>query len=272
MQPTTDLWPSQARHWHLLGPPLRPSRDDVAIVEGVVRALLATPRVLLLGVTPELATLAWPPGTELAAVDRCAGMIGAVWPSSGTPAGARAVQGDWRALPIDDASVDLVLGDAVMTLLAFPHDTEALFTEVHRVLRPEGRFVVRALVPHGTREDVSGVSRDLLAGRIGSLHAFKVRLLMALHPSPEQGTRLADAWDAWQAVAPDPRALATELGWKLEALATIAVYRDSPVVYAFPTVEELDVIARRAHLARDAVQVPRYELGDRCPTITWRKR
>jgi len=137
---------------------------------------------------------------------------------------------------------------------------------------PEGRFVVRALVPHGTREDVSGVSRDLLAGRIGSLHAFKVRLLMALHPSPEQGTRLADAWDAWQAVAPDPRALATELGWKLEALATIAVYRDSPVVYAFPTVEELDVIARRAHLARDAVQVPRYELGDRCPTITWRKR
>ena len=70
MQPTTDSLALQARHWNLLGPPLRPSRDDVAILEGVVQSLHTAPRVLLLGVTPELATLAWPAGTELVAVDR----------------------------------------------------------------------------------------------------------------------------------------------------------------------------------------------------------
>ncbi len=266
-------WPSHARRWDLLGPPLRPSPEDVAVVASIAREPWVTPpRVVLLGVTPELATLAWPAGTELVAVDRCDTMIASVWPSSGKPAGAKAVLGEWSALPLEAGSVDLVLGDAVTTVLSYPHAHASVFTEVARVLRVGGRFVTRALVPPASREDVCAIASDLASGRVGSLNALKVRLLMALSAPPDHAVRLADTWDAWREMVSDPIALFAKLGWNPEALSTIDVYRDSPTTYAFASIDELDAIARDAGLCDRAVHTPRYELGDRCPTITWRKR
>ena len=65
-------WPSMARAWQRAGSPLRPSPEDVA---GYTRAiqdwidLHGAPRVLLLGVTPEIYRLPWPAGHDLLAVD-----------------------------------------------------------------------------------------------------------------------------------------------------------------------------------------------------------
>ena len=85
-------WAKVARNWKLLGPPLRPSQEDVRFSEeavGAWRGQGAPPRVLLLGVTPELYALPWREGTDFLAVDRTMEAIEAVWPGPRTPSGAR---------------------------------------------------------------------------------------------------------------------------------------------------------------------------------------
>ena len=77
------IWPRHAGQWQRVGPPLRPGPDDVRHIEACIaawssRQRRAAPRALLLGVTPELATLNWPDGTALLAVDRALPMIHAV--------------------------------------------------------------------------------------------------------------------------------------------------------------------------------------------------
>lgn len=79
-----DHWPRHARQWALVGPPLRPGPDDVAATERAVAAWSAgegrAPRALVLGVTPELVTMAWPAGARVLAVDRSAAVIDAILP------------------------------------------------------------------------------------------------------------------------------------------------------------------------------------------------
>ena len=67
-----DHWNQHAQQWQFVGPPLRPTREDVDLFvrlvdEGLPRARGLPPRAALLGVTPELATMPWPEGTRLAA-------------------------------------------------------------------------------------------------------------------------------------------------------------------------------------------------------------
>jgi len=70
-----------------VGAPLRPSRQDIDLLQRFVAekhdlAACASPRVVLLGVTPEIATMRWPPETCLLAVDRHLGMIENIWPGN----------------------------------------------------------------------------------------------------------------------------------------------------------------------------------------------
>lgn len=70
-------------------------------------------------------------------------------------------EGRAEALPIDDASVDLAISNGVLNLVP---DKLRAYQEIHRVLRPGGRFqvadiVVEKPIPEGTRRDV-----DLWAG------------------------------------------------------------------------------------------------------------
>jgi SAM-dependent methyltransferase len=223
-------------------------------------------RALILGVTPELATLPWPADTTLLAVDRSPDMIRAVWPSAGLPAGATAICGDWRSLPLGAGAVDLLAGDGASVVLAYPDELRALSAEARRVLAADGRLVLRAFVQPEAREDLAAVGAALRAGHLGSFHAFKWRLAMALQPSTERGVRLADIWNACGDLCPDRAALAAATGWPLETIATLDAYRGVTATYAFPTLAEL-----RAVLAADflelACHTPAYELGERCPTL-----
>jgi SAM-dependent methyltransferase len=263
-------WATHARHWGLLGPPLRPSPEDIATIERVARGVNAR-RALLLGVTPEIATCAWPDRAELVAVDSSEAMIASVWPAPSVRARARALKGDWRALPIDDRSVDFVVGDGVFTVLDYPAGARSLFAESDRVLAKGGHLVVRAFVSPATREDPRAIVDDLRSGRIHGFHAFRWRLAMALQASTEAGAKVADVWRTWHELVPDPRATFATLGWSETLLETIDVYRDSPVTYWFPSIEEL------AHLASSrfdhaSTHLQRYELGERCPTLVFRAK
>lgn len=253
-----DHWPTHARGWGLVGPPLRPCPEDVGIVEREVAAL-ETPRALLLGVTPELATLAWPAGTRLLAVDRSVAMVETVFPRTGTPPGATAQVGEWTALPIPPASIDVAVGDGCLVNLAYPAGYRPFFDELHRVLVPGGRLILRLFAAPEPLEPLAAVTSA------GNLHALKWRIAMAIQ-RPDHNVRVADILAAFEELVPDRDALARATGWSRAVIDTIDVYRGSTLEYSFPTLAEVRAAIAERFVER-ACHVPAYELGDRCPTL-----
>lgn len=257
-------WSTHARQWSLLGPPLRPSAEDTAFVETVVGATRPR-RALVLGVTPETVRALARSGTRSVAVDVSADMIANVWPPS---PGAEALRGDWRALPLEDGSVDLVTGDGATTLLADRDDDGSLFREARRVLSDGGRLVLRVFVQGTPRETPEQVVGALVAGRIRGFHAFKWRLNASIASSAGV-VRLGDVWSAWAALVPDAGELLRRLGWSAELLRTIDVYRGSDERYSYPVEEELIAEAGEGFVL-ESRHVGAYELAERCPTLVFR--
>lgn len=269
---TTDHWNRHAQQWQWIASPLRPAPEDIAFIENAVadwhrRQPVPALHALLLGVTPEIARMPWPAGAQLVAIDRSQPMIEAVWP--GDTAARRARLGEWTQLPLADASQHVVIGDGCFVLLSYPDAWRAAIAEARRVLREDGAFIMRFFTRPETRESLDEIIGDLTNGRIGNFHVFKWRLAMALHGALEDGVRLADIWDAWRAAATDPDALAAQLGWPREVVHTIDNYRGVATRYTFPTLAELRAALAAAFSETDCF-LPRYELGDRCPTLVLR--
>ncbi len=139
-------WPALAAQWRWVVPPLRPAPEDLRLVEEAAREWTGrreAPRVLLLGVTPELYRLPWPEGTDFLAVDRAQAMIDAVWPG---PSDA-VLCADWLELTLPDASRDVALCDGVLNLLSYPQEQSRLARLLREALADEGLFVCRLFVP-----------------------------------------------------------------------------------------------------------------------------
>ncbi len=224
---------------------------------------IAAPRALLCGVTPEIARMRWPHGTQLTAVDRSRPMIAGVWPAPEAPGAA--VCGNWFALPLPDHSQDLLIGDGCHCLLVGRERYAAFARELRRVAAPESLLAIRYFLRPEHNETVAQVIDDLQKGRIGNFHAFKWRLAMAMHGTIEEGVRLGDVWDVWHQAVPQPDALAAQLGWSPAVVNTIQNYRGVSTCYSFPTMDEARTLIGDFRIV--AVQVPGYELGERCPTL-----
>ena len=76
---SAPFWELQSRQWAQLKAPLRPSPEDVHIVEQAIGdwrdARGRAPRALVLGSTFELAALRWPERSQVVAIDRVHGML-----------------------------------------------------------------------------------------------------------------------------------------------------------------------------------------------------
>jgi SAM-dependent methyltransferase len=205
------------------------------------------------------------------AVDHTRAMIQAVWPG---PPGS-AVVGEWTDLPVGSASCHVALCDGGMHLLDHLDGQRALAESLARVVVPGGTFVTRLFVPPAEPERPEAVLDDLLAGGVANVNLLKMRLLMSLQADPVAGVELAAAWKALNRACPDYGELARRIGWRAEDLAAVDTYRDCPIRYHFVTVEDvrrLFCVEPGGGFDLVSVDVPSYELGDRCPTVHLRRR
>ena len=263
-----DHWQGMSRVWELTGPPLRPSGEDIAFYTKAVDSWVrdrGAPRVLILGVTPELYSLPWPAGTNIMALDHTKEMIDTVWPGPRNTA----VCADWTALPLQTGSRDIVLCDGGVHLVVYPGDHRQLVRTLHRVVASGGVCIFRLFVPPRKREAVDDVLGNLLEAKIANLNILKLRLGMALQKDSSEGIELKRIWDTIHRVAPDFDRLASRIGWPMEHLLAINTYRNSPVRYYFLTPDDVCRVfcENPGGFTLETVNVPSYELGERCPTV-----
>lgn len=266
---TPGQWPLVARQWLQLGPPLRPSPLDISIVQTMIERWhdAADARYLILGVTPEYHALAHAAGGSIQAIDRTPEMIRYVWP--GLP--SQAVTGDWRRMPWLEPSFDIAVCDGGLQLVGYPEGISGLACELHRVLSPEGLFIVRLFTPPRTAETPEHVLQDLVDGHIPNLNVLKLRLGMAMQTDAEHGTALRDVWTRLNdAEGPWPE-LAQKLSWPLEHLLAIDAYRDSPARMHYFTPEQAITVFEKSGFRHLGSANADSILGDQCPTLCFRR-
>lgn len=268
-------WQALARRWSAVGSPLRPLAEDLALVAAEAAAWSAAhgraPRVLILGVTPELCRLGWPAGTTVRAADRSPDMIAAVWPG----ALDAVVCTDWRELGRfhAPASFDLVVCDGGLHLSPWPAGQARLAEVVATLLAPSGLAIFRLFSLPATRETPEAVIAALRAGAIPDMNRLKLRLGMALQASSESGVRLGDVWDRVAAAEPDLAALADRLGWAREHAEALVSYRGSDDRYHFVTTgDAVRALESAGRLRHARTHVPGYAGGEQCPTVVWERR
>jgi Methyltransferase domain len=269
-----DHWTEIARQWRQAGPPLRPSKQDLGFCIDALREWHqhggVAPRALLLGVTPDFYHLPWPEGTDILAADRSQPMIHIVWPG---PKEA-VLCADWLALALPDSSRDIVLCDGGLHLLSYPQEQQQLVRILCSLLSDKGLCIFRLFVPPKDRESPDTVLQDLLEGRISNLNILKLRLAMSLQDSAAKGVELKKIWCAIHEITSDLEGLAEKIGWPIEHVLAMNIYRDSTARYSFVTVNQAyDLFCcNSGGFKLRYVHVPSYELGERCPTIVLQRR
>lgn len=269
-------WFEHAATWDHFGPPLRPHPFDMGHVQAQVQALLSVraneaPRALLLGVTPEYALLPWPAGTAFTAVDKSLDMIQKVWPASRLSAGFKAVQGLWTDLPLGDGAVDLAMGDGISTVLPHWSFMDSILAELHRVCAPGATLILRLFVNPDVPDTLEQLMVDLETGRLQGFHAFKLRLLMLLQRSLDQGVQPREAWKMWHALRGQHAACIESRRWSTATVNTIEAYAQSNDTYWFPTqAQALSALGK--YFEPRNVHHSDVELGDRCPIFVLERR
>ena len=263
-----SVWDVHAARWHSVGPPLRPGIADLQAFQRALTNLACERehvRALLLGVTPELTGLDWPVHSELVAVDHSQAMWRRHWsPPHGIA--STMILGEWRQMPLRSESMDGVLADGSLSIQSNSNDLAELLAQLARVLRDEGRLIVRTFVRPQVRERPQQVIAALRRRECGSFDAFKWRLLMSLHRSSAEGVALNCVHRAFHRAVPDPRELSQQLGWSEDSIDTIESYRDARGRYFFPSLAQLRELLREHFVELDC-SVPDYELGSCCPLL-----
>lgn len=246
------------RRWPTLRPPLRPAPAAVAAVAQHLAGIADS--LVLLGVTPELAALP----RAMIAVDWSADMIALAWP--GDSAARRALLGDWKALPLPDASVGGAMGDGALTMLGWPDEQQRVLAELARVVRPGGRVVLRCFATPEPAEPVAAVAAAALTGAL-PFHLFKLRFNMAAaREVPALTISSATLYDRFDALLPDGPARAAT-GWSETDFAEMAAYRGSAYRHAYPTRSELLTLAREWPGTAQLIETHDYPGAEHCPLL-----
>ncbi|QPN62715.1 hypothetical protein H8F25_13725 [Synechococcus sp. CBW1004] len=261
-----------AARWQLLGPPLRPSCQDLEIISKAISRWAPPPptalRILILGVTPEYPALDLDRQVDFQALDRTRSMIEAVWPGPRESAAC----GDWCSMPWCQPLFDVALCDGGLQLLVNPSGVAAVAKELQRVMKAGGLFIVRLFCPPMPGETPEQVVSQLLAGGITNLNELKLRLNPALQLDPERGVPLASVWQYLHERLGPWSELAARLGWSLEHLQVIDAYRENNArMHFFDVSEAIRLITAASDLEHLETVTANYRMALSCPTLIFRR-
>jgi SAM-dependent methyltransferase len=267
--PNVAVWHRLSQQWDYIGPPFRPTPEDIQFALAVLNAMpnAEQPGALtsiLLGVTPELAKVL--ANTRSIEVDHSIGMINWSWMKFPRGHLASAIAAQWTDLPIRNNCIDLVLGDGCNIQLEFPGAYQTWFREMARVLRPGGKVVLRVFVSPETPEQSNAVVDDLMHRRIGNSNVLRMRLFMALQASAAKGVQVSDVSAFWTSAQIDDKFLTTKLDWPAAAIGIFEVFKNMNLQYSFPTLAQLRTVFSD-HFVELERYTPGYEIGSRCPTL-----
>lgn len=246
--------------WPTLQAPLRP---PASVATQIADALGTSPDpVLLLGVTPELAAL----DRHIVALDWNPAMIALAWP--GDSASRTAILGDWKAMPLADASVGGAMGDGAITMLGWPHEAAQLLGELARVVRPGGRIALRCFATPEGHPDVAAICAEAMSGA-RSFHAFKLRFNMAVARESDDRTVTSETlYNRFVERFPDREALAAASGWALDTITEIDAYHGSSYIHCYPSRHELgDLLAAHWPGRFAFAETAGYPIADHCPLL-----
>ncbi len=268
--PASEPWSAFARGWSRLGPPLRPGAEDLerfyrgwrdSLPNGLPGRRL---EILSLGVTPEIALYQWAPDSRLTAIDASEEMIRQVWP--GDTAERKAVHGDWLSMPVAAGAYDLVVNDAGLLLVAGAEKLRAAAAELRRVLRRDGRVVLRHFARVSPAEPLEAIAAAVTQGKLRNFNELKLRLLMAIESgNAGGGVRLTEAHECFQRLFPDRARLADQLGCDPQTVATIDAYRGREARYTFHSLEEMAQAFEGFSLTLGPAG--HYPSAERCPVL-----
>lgn len=268
----SGVWKQHAQQWQRIGAPLRPSAEDGSLMLELAASALSgkpTPRVVILGVTPELVRLPWPADARLLALDQSAEMIASIWQPH-PDVESRVREARWQSMPVDNQSISLIVGDGSLNALTSLQEYLDVFTEAARALKSDGALVLRCFVRPDRAETLDAVASAALAGEVGSMHALKWRIAMALEVDHTFSVAVVDIRAAFERLFPDRDRLAGITGWPLQVIDTIDAYRGVATRYSFPTLAAIRTAAAPLFQV-DKVRCGRYELAGRCPTVLFRR-
>lgn len=256
--------------------PIAPGVEDISYLEARVTEFADEVSgnpvdAMLLGVTPRIASMHWPVGTRLVAVDWAESMIRRFWPADGLAIPAQVVRGDWRQLPLATGSRNVVVGDGFYTPLGTFADIRLVNAEVRRVLRSGGVYCARNFARPRHARTVAAVFDDLRAGNIANVFVLRWLLAMAAHGTSREGVVLDAVWRAWREHAPDPERLFAACGWPADSAWSIERWKGLQIHYSFPSSEELRELAA-PWFDVIAFHLPDYAWGECFPSMVMRAR
>jgi hypothetical protein len=143
-----------------------------------------------------------------------------------------------------------------------------MLREAAHVLMPGGRLVARVFASPEAGESLGVVRAAVDSGEVGSVHALKWRIAMAIaHERGETNVFVREIRDQFERWFPDRAALAAALGWPREEIDTIDMYAGSDARYSFATRRQFLEIVPSEFTSARFVEAGSYELAERCPLL-----
>lgn len=260
----TNYWNNHAKLWNLIGSPLRPNHEDIAILKHYIESLdlqSKKSKCLLLGVTPEIVHLLQKLHMDFYAVDFSAEMVLTLRDNH---LSSQYIIGDWLNMPFINASFDLIIGDGCFTAVGNSNNIKKLLNESFRLLKKNGVLINRWFTAPDTQENI----QDVLNTPENNFHAFKWRMAMSLQYNFTQGVVLDALWKIFEE---NKNELLNKKKWQHLEFSTIDSYKSIFTSYAFPSIAELrNLVSDNFDI--DDIKHASYHLHERCPIILLKKK
>lgn len=187
-----DFWNYSTEVYKKMQSPWRPSRQEIAIMENRVAGWMGRRinksgiHVLVLGITMEIVNMAWPAQTRLTVVDNSEAMIREFWPANRIDE-RQLVRADWMHPPFQPRRFDVIIGDGVFNIPAYPDGYRYFARILSHILKPDGLLLTRVHTQSEPKEDLGDIAARYLSGEITDYHQLRFRFITAMQPDVCQG-------------------------------------------------------------------------------------